>query len=82
MCAPSVSTVAVPGVSSTYRATGECGSETGSAMRRGADGAALIGRAGRGVLKAGRAGLEGAARPESPRRWTLPITALRVMPRS
>src|SRR6201996_8326964 len=51
-------------------------------MRRGADGAAEIGRAGRGALKVVRAGFEGAARPERPRRWTLPITALRVTPPS
>src|SRR5258706_12919878 len=51
-------------------------------MRRGADGAEVTGRAGRGALNDGRAGLDGVARPERPRRWTLPITALRVTPPS
>src|SRR6266478_8667535 len=51
-------------------------------MRRGAEGAAETGRAGRGALKTVRAGFDGVARPERPRRWTLPITALRVTPPS
>src|SRR4051812_36383346 len=54
----------------------------GSARRRGADGAAATGRAGRGALNTVRAGLEGPPRPERPRRCTLPITALRVTPPS
>src|SRR5205085_3330218 len=55
----------------------------GSISRRGAEGAAaLAGRAGRGALNSVRAGLDGVARPERPRRWTLPITALRVTPPS
>ena len=43
----------------------------------GAAGAAARGRAGRKVV---RAGCDGAARPDRPRRCTLPITALRVTP--
>src|SRR3990167_9857235 len=50
-------------------------------MRRGAAGWATA-RCGRGALKAGRAGLEGVARPERPSLCTLPITALRVTPPS
>src|ERR1700752_5142130 len=51
-------------------------------MRRGAEGAAAAGRAGRGALNTVRAGFDGAARPDRPNRWTLPITALRVTPPS
>ena len=39
-----------------------------------------IGRGGRGALNVVRLGCDGAARPESPSRCTLPITALRVTP--
>ena len=47
----------------------------------GARGAGVeIGRGGRGALNAVRLGCEGAALPESPKRCTLPITALRVTP--
>src|SRR5579872_4661624 len=41
-----------------------------------------IGRGGRGALNVVRLGCDGAALPESPRRCTLPITALRVTPPS
>src|SRR5690606_12033802 len=54
------------------------GSLDGS-RRRGADGPTIRGRA----VRTGRlAGRDGVARPAKPRRWTLPITALRVTPPS
>src|SRR6516225_9712468 len=51
-------------------------------MRRGASEGDEAGRGRRGALKAGRDGCEGAARPDRPKRCTLPITALRVTPPS
>src|SRR3990167_4354937 len=84
-------TVAVPGRSGIGAAGGVGGTgldETAS-RRRGAEAwgawagvaAGAAGR-GRGVRKlvAVRAGCDGAARPDRPRRCTLPITALRVTP--
>src|SRR5579859_2585415 len=81
MWAPSVSTVAVPGSSTKGSARGAgtwCGRGSSARVR----GCEEIGRGGRGALNAGRLGCEGVARPDSPRRWTLPITALRVTPPS
>src|SRR5690606_79520 len=88
--APRVSTVAVPGSSGAGAGAGDCGAAATigrgatASRRRGADGActgaagaAARGRAGRKVV---RAGCDGAARPDRPRRCTLPITALRVTP--
>src|SRR5580704_7445752 len=80
MCAPSVSTVAVPG-SSTNGALRTEATECALGSSDRARGAGIeIGRGGRGVLKVGRLGCEGAARPERPSRCTLPMTALRVTP--
>ncbi len=50
--------------------------------RRGASEVLDTGRGGRGALKAGLGGLDGVARPDRPRRCTLPMTALRVTPPS
>lgn len=89
ICAPSVSTVALPGCSS--RNAGRLGglgsvggpSRRASTTRRGALGiVCAAGRGGRGALNAGRAGWEGCARPEIPRRCTFPMTPLRVVPPS
>ena len=74
--APTESTVLLRGATGT----GDWLCETGAATRRGACGWA--GRAGRGALKVVRAGWLGVARPDRPRRCTLPITALRVTPPS
>ena len=60
----------------------ETGGGDAPEQRRGAEGARVAGASGRGraARKVVRAGCEGVARPDRPRRCTLPITALRVTP--
>jgi len=58
-----------------------CGHKNGSLILKDRQWAICV-RGALGFPVRGAAGREGLARPERPRRWTLPITALRVTPPS